>query len=200
MDSQPDMLDKADNMLVQCGTFASVIQIVTSVICILCFCGFGIMLFKKKDSRIKTNATVLHGQCNSYPVKSGNSTKLQTDCMLDIEYKVGEEIKQAKITSNDKMHTRGEIIEVTYDAANIADVKYNEISPKTVGKILMGIGSCFIVLMIIHIILTNTSDWYKRLLCFNLIGSAFSGRAPGMNFGNQGYDIGMNPGFQTNFG
>ena len=202
MDSQPDMLDRADSMLLKCGSFASIIQIVCSVISILCLCGFGIMLFRKKDTRVKTNATVLHGQCNTYPIRSKNSTRMQTDCMLDIEYKVGEEMLQAKITTTDKMHSKGEIIEVSYEPTNPVDVKYNNISSKTVGKILIAIGACIVVLMVIHIILMNTSDWYKRLLCFNLIGSAFSGRAPGMNFGNSGYsDYGMmGPGFETNFG
>lgn len=203
MNNQPNMLDQADSMLLKCGKFASIIQIVCSVISILCLCGFGIMLFRKKDTKVKTNATVLHGQCNSYPVKSGNSTRMKTDCMLDIEYKVGEEMLQAKITTNDKIHSKGEIIEVSYEPTNPADVNYNNISSRTIGKILIASGAFIVVLMVIHIILMNTSDWYKRLLCFNLIGSAFSGSTPGMNFGNSGYsgfNFGMNPGFQTNFG
>ena len=35
--NKPDALDRADNMLLKCGSFASIIQIICSVICILCF-------------------------------------------------------------------------------------------------------------------------------------------------------------------
>jgi hypothetical protein len=201
--NKPDVLDKADSMLLKCGSFASIIQIVCSVLSILCLCGFGIILFRTKDTKIKTTATVLHGQCNTYPVRtnSSNYTRMETDCILDIEYKVGDEMKQTKVNTSDKMHSKGEIIEIYYEPSNPESVKYKPLNNKIAGKILMGIGSCIIILMVIHIILMKKSDWYKRLLCFNLIGSAFSGSRPGMNFGNSGFGFGgINPGFQTNFG
>jgi hypothetical protein len=170
--NKSDALDKADNMLLKCGSFASIIQIIISVICIICFCGFGIILFTKKNKRIKTNAIVLNRECNSYPVQTNSAkyTRMKTDCMLDIEYKIGQEMKQAKVTTSDKMHSKGEKIEIYYDPANPEDVIYKPINTKTAATILMGIGSCIIVLMVIHIILMNKSDWYKRLLCLNLIG------------------------------
>jgi hypothetical protein len=115
---RPDTFDRVDNMLVQCGSFASIIQIVCSVICIICCCGFGIFFFKKKDTRIKTTATVLHGECRTYSVRNGNSTKMQTDCVLDIEYKVGEEMRQQKIITTDRIHSKGEIIQIKYDYIN----------------------------------------------------------------------------------
>ena len=170
--NKPDAFDKADNMLIKCGGFASIIQIICSVICIICLCGFGIILFTKKNKRIKTNAIVLERDCNTYPVQtnSRNYTKMKTTCVLDIEYKFGDEMKQAKVTTSDKMHSKGEKIEIHYNPTNPEDVIYKPLNNKTAGVVLLGLGSCVVVLMIIHIILMKKSDWYKRLLCLNLIG------------------------------
>ncbi len=200
---QPSTFDKVDNMLVQCGTFSGVIQIISSVICILLSCGLGYFFYNKKETRVKTTATVLHGECKTYSVRSGNSSRMQTDCILDIEYKVGEEMKQQKITTTDKIHSKNEIINITYDPANPADVTYNEIESKTVGKVLIGIGSLVIICLIVHIVLMNYSDWYKRLMCINMVGSAFRGATPGIGFGssygNSGFG-GIGPSIDTSFG
>ena len=206
MENQTSTFDKVDNMLVQCGKFSGVIQIICSVVCIILSCGIGYYLFNKKDTHIKTTATVLHGECKTYSVRSGNSSRMQTDCLLEIEYKVGEEMKQQKINTSDKIHSKGEIINITYDPANPADVKYNEIPSKTIGTVLIGIGSLIIICLIVHIVLMNYSDWYKRLLCLNMVGSAFRGSAPGIGgigFGsNSGYGNygGIGPSFETSFG
>ena len=53
--SQPNgTFEKVDNMLVNCGSFASIIQIVISVICIICLCTSAYFLYNKKDTRIIT--------------------------------------------------------------------------------------------------------------------------------------------------
>jgi hypothetical protein len=198
---QPSTFDKVDNMLVQCGTFSGVIQIVCSVICIILCCGLGYYFYNMKDTGVKTTATVLHGECKTYSVQSGRSSRMQTDCVLEIEYKVGEEMIKQKITTTDKIHSKGEIIQVKYDPANPADVKYNEIESKTVGTVLIGIGSLVIFCLIVHIVLMNFSDWYKRLLCINMVGSAFSGSSPGIgsSYGNYGFG-GIGPSINTSFG
>lgn len=176
--------EKVDKMLDDCGKYASIMQIVFSVICIICFCGFGIILFKKKDNTIKTKATVLHGECNTYPVRNKNSTRMQTNCMLDIEYKVGQETLQSKITTSDRIHSKGEIIDISYDLVNPSNVTYNHISYKNIGKISIGIGSCIVFGLIIHIILMKTSEWYRKIACLNLLGNTI--RGPG-----SGYDSGL---------
>jgi hypothetical protein len=175
-----DTFDKVDNMLIECGKVASFIQIACSVICILCLCGFGIFFFRKKNNRIKTNATILNTDCRSYSVDTKRTSRMRTDCILDIEYRVNGVMKQAKISTNDKIHYKGEIIEINYDEKNPLDIAYNQISSKTIGKTLIGLGMCVVILMIIHIILMKKSNWYKRIMCVNLVGSAFSGSSPGI--------------------
>ena len=198
MEKERSTFDKVDNMLVDCGSFAGIMQIVCSVILILCFCGFGYFFFSKKETRVNTSAIVLHGECKTYSVKSGNSSRMQTDCMLDIQYKVGEEMVQQKITTVDKIHTKDEIIQVKYDPLNPLDVVYNEVESRTVGLILFGIGALFVLFLIIHVVLLNVSDWYKRLMCLNMIGSAFSGPS-GFGSGSSGFG-GIGPSFNTSFG
>jgi predicted permease len=204
MENQPSTFDRVDNMLVQCGTFSGAIQIVCSVIFIIIFCGLGYYFFNKKDTKVKTQATVVHGECKTYSVKSGNSSRMQTDCVLDIEFKVGDKIIQQKLITNDKMHSKGEIIDIKYDPANPLDVEYNQIESKTLGMILGGIGSLFVICLIIHIVLMRVSDWYKRLMCVNMIGSAFRGATPGFGFGSSSYGNsgfgGIGPSFDTSFG
>ncbi len=202
MENQPSTFDRVDNMLVQCGTFSGAIQIVVSVICIILCCGLGYYFFNKKDTKVKTQATVVHGECKTYSVKSGNSSRMQTDCVLDIEFKVGEETIQQKLITTDKIHSKGEIIDIKYDPANPTDVEYNGIDSKTAGMILAGIGSLFVLSLIIHIVLMRVSDWYKRFMCLNMVGNAF--RGPSLGFGSSGYGNsgfgGIGPSFNTSFG
>ena len=198
--SQPNgTFEKVDNMLVNCGSFASIIQIVISVICIICLCTSAYFLYNKKDTRIITDATVLHGDCKTTYVPTKNGTETKINCILDIEYIVNEKVFNQKLLTTDKMHYKDEKIKISYDINDPNNIVYNEIKMKTISYVLFGIGSLCVISLIIHVILMNVSDWYKRIMCLNMVGNAITG-GPSFGSGSNGF-VGMPfQGESINFG
>ena len=172
-----DTLGQMDKGLLKCGNFASVIQIVCSVLCIVLFCGLGIFMFRKKDNNLETQATVTNVNCRQEVVNNGGrrgGTRVETKCMMDVKYNVDGKEYTGKVDTTETTHSKDEIITIKYNPENPVDISYKQLSNKTTGMILLGIGCFIILLLILHIVLLKVSDWYKRLLCISMVGNVVS--------------------------
>lgn len=169
-----DTLSNIDSGLIQCGTFSGVMKIICCVLFIIIFCGIGIYMFRLPDNNLETNATITDAKCAQEVVNSGKGTRVQTVCTLSVSYKVDEKDYTGIVTTNEVSHQKGELIKIKYDKSNPVSISYKQISNKTISYILIGVGCLFVIGLIIHIVLLNMSDWYKRLMCVEMVANTVS--------------------------
>ena len=186
MSSQPtDTLGKIDQGLIKCGKFASIIQIVCSVLCILIIGGIGFFMYNKKDNNLETKATVTEVVCRQETVRtSRNRTSIQTKCTMNVKYTVDGKDYTGIVETTETTHKTNDVITIKYDSTNPSVISYKQISNKNAGMILLGVASFIVILMIIHIILMNKSDWYKRIMCVNMAANVVSSAMTPVSFGD----------------
>ena len=176
----PSGLDKGLAASASCGKFVGLSGAVVCAIIIVILCGFGIFFYRKKVTTVynKVSATILDAKCSQVMNNSGhNHTYITYNCELKVKYTVDGKEYQNNVTSNDTVHNVGETREIYYNVANPNEIVYTYVTSKSIGEILIGVGSCFVILLIIHILLTMKSGWYNRLQCLsaasNIIASPF---------------------------
>jgi len=176
----PSGWDKAMGYSAKCGKFVGLSGAVICAIIIVILCGFGIFLYRKKATTVynTVNATILEANCSQVISESGKTKSVSYNCALKVKYTIDGKEYQNTVTSNDTVHNIGETINIYYNTANPNEIVYSYITSKSIGKILIGVGSCFILVLIIHIVLTMKSEWYNRLQCLsaasNIIASPFN--------------------------
>lgn len=168
--------DKAMGYSASCGKFVGLSGGVVCAVIIIILCGIGIFLYRKKVTAVynTVQATILDAKCSQYTETSGKNTVIKYNCALKVKYTINGEEYQNSLTSNDTVHNVGESREIYYNVANPNDILYSYITNQHLGEIFMGIGSCFIILLTIHIVLTMKSEWYNRLQCLNAVSSAIA--------------------------
>jgi len=168
--------DKGLQASASCGKFVGLSGAVIFVIIIIILCGLGIFFYRKKVSTVynTVQATIIEANCSQ--VVSGNTknSSVSYNCALKVKYTIDGEEYQKSITSNDTVHNVGEVREIYYNAENPNDIKYSYITNQNLGKILIGVGSSFIVLLSVHIVLIMKSEWYNRLQCIGAVSSAIA--------------------------
>jgi len=166
--------DKGLESSASCGKFVGISGGVVCVILIIILCGIGIFLYTKKTTVVynKVSATILDAKCSQVIRDDGRNRNVSYNCEIKVKYNINGEEYQNMVTSNDYIHNVGEIRDIYYNVANPNDIKYSYIENKFIGNILIGIGSCFVVLLVIHIVLTMKSEWYNRLQCIGAISKA----------------------------
>jgi hypothetical protein len=117
----------------------------------------------------KTTAIVKDAKC----VTIYRRNMISYNCNLKLEYVVDNVTNTTFYNTSDKSHNVGDKIDIYYNSNNVSDIKLSNVPNKTTGSILLGIGGCFIILLILHIILMKKSAWYNRILCFNAMTSSF---------------------------
>jgi hypothetical protein len=172
-----DTFGKLDKGLLKCGKFASIIQIVCSVLCIIIFGGFGFFMYLKKDNRLETKATITNVNCRQEVVNSGGrrgGSRIETKCIMDVKYSVDGKEYTGVVDTTETIHKKDEIITIKYEPTNPTIISYKQITNKSLGMIMLGVASVIILFMIIHIVLVKKSDWYKRIMCLQLAGNVIS--------------------------
>jgi len=175
----PSGWDKAMGYSASCGKFVGLSGGVVCAIIIVILCGFGIFLYRKKVTTVydKVLATILDAKCTQYISGGRNNSTIRYNCELKVKYTVGGVEYQNNLSSTDTVHNVGETREIYYNVANPNEIVYSYITSKSMGEILMAAGSCFVLLLAIHIVLTLKSEWYNRLQCLsaasNIIASPF---------------------------
>ena len=167
--------DKAMGYSASCGKFVGLSGGVTCAIIIVILCSVGIFFYRKKSTTVynKITATVLEANCSQVISQSGKTRSVSYNCALKVKYTVNGEEYQNTVTSNDTVHNVGETREIYYNSVNPNDIHYSYITNQNLGKILMGVGSSFVLLLIIHIVLTMKSEWYNRLQCLSAVSHTF---------------------------
>ena len=149
----------------------SIISIICCIIVFIILLIVGITMYKKsstENNMMQTTAIVTNvSNCSSYTQNSRRSSTITTTCNLSIKYTVNNVDYSANIITNDTYHNVNEQITITYDKNQPQTPIYNYVSPKFVGKILIGISVIFFIGFIIMIVLHSKSDWYKRLMCIS---------------------------------
>ncbi len=171
---QLDTLGKMDKGLLKCGNFASIIQIVCSVLCIILFLGLGFFMYQRKDNRLETQATVTDVNCKQETVLYGKRPSIRTRCIMNVKYNVNDKEYTGIVDTLETTHIKDEIITIKYNPENPDDISYKQLSNKTTGMILLGVGCFIILLLILHIVLLKVSDWYRRLLCVSMVANVVS--------------------------
>ena len=192
--TQPmDTFSKMDKGLIKCGKFASIIQIVCSVLCILIFGGLGFFIYTRKDNNLETKAIITNVNCKQEVVNNGGrrGSTIHTKCIIDVKYTVDNKEYTGIVDTTETTHKKDEEITIKYNPKNPSVISYKQITNKTIGMILLGVACFIIILMIIHIILMKNSDWYKRLMCIQMATSAVSSAMTPMSFGGPGISIDM---------
>jgi hypothetical protein len=169
--------DKAMGYSAKCGKFVGLSGGVVCAIIIIILCGFGIFFYTKKSPTVynTVNATILEANCSQVISQFSKSRSVSYMCVLKVKYTIDGKEYQNTVTSNDSLHNIGETREIYYNIANPNDIVYSHINNKSMGKILMGIGSCVVILLSIHIVLTMKSEWYNRLQCVGAVSSVIRG-------------------------
>ncbi len=185
MTQQSDTLGKIDKGLLQCGKFASIMQIVCSVLCIVIIGGIGFFMYNKKDNNLETKATVTGVVCKQEMVRnSRNKSSIQTKCTMNVKYTVGGKDYTGIVETTETTHKTNDEITIKYDSNNPAVISYKQLSNKSTGMILLGVACFIIILMIIHIILMKKSDWYKRIMCINMATNVVSSAMTPVSIGD----------------
>ena len=169
--------DKAMGYSASCGKFVGISGAVVCSIIIIVLCWLGIYLYRKKTdiSYNTVQAKILEATCSQVINDNGKNKSVSYNCLLKVSYTVNNTEYTNTLESNDTVHNVGEIREIYYNITNPNDIKYLHIESKFVGKIFIGIGSSFVLLLIIHIVLTMKSEWYNRLQCVGAVSSAIRG-------------------------
>ena len=163
--------DKGLQASASCGKFVGLSGGVICAIIIVILCGIGMFFYRKKVTTVynTVQATILDAKCSQVLSQNGKSTSVSYNCLLKVKYNINGEEYQNTVTSNDTIHNVGESREIYYNTVNPNDVLYSHITDKSIGKIFIGIGSSFVILLIIHIVLTMKSEWYNRLQCLSAV-------------------------------
>ena len=171
--------DKAMDYSTSCGKFVGLSGGVVCAILIIILCGVGIFLYRKKVTTVynKVSATIVSANCTQYVSGGKNNSTIKYNCVLKVRYNIGGVDYENTLTSTDNFHNSGEIRDIYYNVSNPNDIQYSYITDKSMGKIFIAAGSCFIILLAIHIVLTLKSEWYNRLQCLsaasNIVASPF---------------------------
>jgi hypothetical protein len=184
MTQQTDTLGKIDKGLIKCGKFASIIQIVCSVLCIVIIGGIGFFIYTRKDNNLETKATVTDVNCKQETVLYGKRPSIRTKCTMNVKYTVDSKDYTGIVETTETKHKTNDVITIKYDSTNPSVISYKQISNKNAGMILLGVASFIVILMIIHIILMNKSDWYKRIMCVNMATNVVSSAMTPVSFGD----------------
>ena len=168
----PSGWDKGLQASASCGKFVGLSGGVVCAIIIIILCGVGIFLYRKKVTTIynTVNATILEATCAQVLNSTGrNRTSVSYNCTLKVKYTVDGKDFVNTVVSTDIYHNVGETRQIYYNVANPDDILYSYVTNRTIGGILMGVGSSFVLLLIIHIVLTMKSEWYNRLQCLSAV-------------------------------
>ncbi len=187
MTQQTDTLGKIDKGLIKCGKFASIIQIVCSVLCIVIIGGLGFFMYNKKDNNLETKATVTGVVCRQEVVNNGGrrgGTRIETKCTMNVKYTVDGKDYTGIVDTTETTHKTNDVITIKYDSTNPSVISYKQLSNKSTGMILLGVASFIVILMIIHIVLMKKSDWYKRIMCINMAANVVSSAMTPVSFGD----------------
>lgn len=164
--------DKGLQASASCGKFVGLSGGVVLAVIIVVLCGIGIFFYRKKVTAVynTVNATILEATCSQVLNTTGhNRTSVSYNCTLKVKYTVDGKEYQNTVVSTDNYHNVGETRQIYYNTANPNDIVYSYITNKNIGKILIGVGSSFVILLIIHIVLTMKSEWYNRLQCLSAV-------------------------------
>lgn len=166
--------DKAMGYSASCGKFVGLSGGVVSAIIIIILCGVGIFFYRKKATSVYNTvpATIVDAKCTQYFTTSGRQSTIKYNCELKVKYTINGEEYQNMLSSDDYIHNVGETREIYYNTTNPNDIKYSYITNKNLGKIFIGVGSCVVILLAVHIVLTMKSEWYNRLQCLSAVSSA----------------------------
>jgi len=175
--AQPQGQSTMDKLMVhseKCGKFVGLSGGVVCAIIILILCAVGIYFYRKKQYAIYNTilATITEANCSQVINDNGRNRSVSYNCALKVKYTINGEEYQNSLQSNDTIHNVGEIREIYYNTTNPYDITYSYITNKNLGRILLGVGSCFFILFIVHIVLTMKSEWYNRLQCVSAVSSA----------------------------
>jgi hypothetical protein len=175
MDKIADKIDvnKIDDGLLQCGSFGIILQTVTLVICILCFCSSGAFAIMQKDYEMETEATIIDKPECSYNTFTDNKGKVQRqiNCNIKIKYNVNNTDYDTVININEDTYKQNDKIKIKYDKNDPKLVAYKPLNNKFVGGIIFSIACLGILSLILHLYLSQKSDWYKRYQCLNMISN-----------------------------
>jgi hypothetical protein len=168
--------DKAMGYSASCGKFVGLSGGVVCAIIIIILCGVGIFLYRKQTTAIynTVSATITEATCSQVVNDNGKTKSISYNCVLKVKYNITGEEYINTVESNDTIHNVGETRTIYYNTANPNDIKYSYISNKNLGEIFIGIGSSFILLLIVHIILTMKSEWYNRLQCLSAVSNTIA--------------------------
>jgi hypothetical protein len=180
-------LNKMDDGLLQCGTFSAIMKIIVGLIFTIIFGGIGVYLFIQPENNIETNAKITDVKCVQERINEGKGTKVQTMCTLNLEYNVEGEDYTGIVTTTEVSRKKNEIIKIKYDKENPVAISYKQMSNKTIGLILIGVGVLLLLGLITHIVLLSVSDWYKRLMCVQMVASTVSSVFSPLGMNNYNY-------------
>jgi hypothetical protein len=168
-------MEKADSMLLSCGTFATYFS--AAICCIILICVVAVAFYmytKKEEELIKTNAVITDRSCNSYFTTESNGKRVQrTSCLITVKYTVDDKEYINSFETSDVNIYVNQTIVIEYAKNDPNIIYYKHVRGKTIGMILFGVSGCILLFLIIHLILLNVSDWYKRLQCISMVASAF---------------------------
>lgn len=171
---QPDSLQRADNMLLSCGTFATYFSACICFIILICFVAVAFYMYTKKEQElIKTNALITERNCNIYFTFENGKNVQHTSCLIKVKYTVDNKEYINNFETSDSSIVTNQTIVIEYAKNDPNIIYYQYMHTKKLGMILFGISGCILIFIIIHLILLNVSDWYKRLQCISMIAGAF---------------------------
>jgi hypothetical protein len=167
-------VDKIDNNLLKCGQFGIILQTITLVICILCFCSSGIFAFMQKDEYdMETIATITDKpECSNTNIVNNNGKINQMiNCTIKIKYNVNNVDYNTTTIINEDTYKVNDTIVIKYNKNDPRLISYKPLNYKVAGGVILCIACLGIVSLCLHLYLSQKSDWYKRYQCINMIGS-----------------------------
>ncbi len=168
--------DKGMGYAKSCGKFVGLSSGVVCAIIIVILCAVGIMFYRKKSTVVynTVQATVLEANCSQVVNNTGKSRSVSYNCALKVKYTINDVSYENTLMTNDTVYNVNQIMTIYYNTQDPNDIKASYITNQNLGKILIGVGSSFVLLLIIHIVLTMKSEWYNRLQCFGAVSSTVS--------------------------
>lgn len=171
---QSNYMGKADNMLLKCGTFATYFSAATCCIILICVTSLAIYMYTKKEEElIKINAVITDRICNTYYTVQNGKNVENISCIITVKYTIDDKEYTNSFETNDNNIFINQTIQIEYVKRDPNIIHYKYMHAKTIGMIFFGLSACILFGMIIHLILLNVSDWYKRLQCINMLSQIF---------------------------
>jgi hypothetical protein len=166
--SSTSTLSKIDEGLLKCGKLASGIYLVLGIIISIALIGFGYYMYSKTDNMNEVQAIVTDVQCSyNYDTKRRRNV---ASCVLLVKYMVNNAEYTSRVQTQEEQHYTDEKITIKYDTTNPRKVSYKQMSNNQIGKYIMIAGVIMALLTGLHTYLMKTSDWYKRIVCVNIVG------------------------------